>query len=74
MSWPGLHTAGLEMSLEVFTVRAEAAPPTSELLFGTVGVPRQVGEGLEAEGAGLAEILELSEVFPLRVPTGEFEF
>ena len=65
--------AGLEMTLEVFTVTAEPAPSTAELLFGTVGVSGQVCEGLEAEGAGLAEILECSEVFPLSMSTGEFE-
>ena len=61
------------MTLEVFSGTAEAAPSTAELLFGTVGVSDQVCEGLEAEGAGLAEILECSEVYPLSMSTGEFE-
>lgn len=66
-------TAGLEMTLEVFTVTAEPAPSTAELLFGTVGVSGQVCKGLEAEGARLAEILECSEVFPLSMSAGQFE-
>ena len=60
--------------MEIFTVGAEATPLTAELLFGTVGVSRQLGEGLETEGAGLAEILEFSKIFPLGIATGELEF
>ena len=74
LACPGLPTAGLKMTLEVFTVAAELASSAAELLFGTVGVSGQVWEGLEAEGAGLAEILEFPEVFPLSISTGEFEF
>ena len=62
------------MVLEVFTVAAEPTPSAAELLPGTVGVSGQVREGLETEGAGLAEILEFPEVFPLGRSTGEFQF
>ena len=57
--------------MEIFTVGAEATPLTAELLFGTVGVSRQLGEGLETEGAGLAEILEFSKICKLQMSNQE---